>query len=198
VDTKTNINKPNELDKQPKVSNNPSTRLPEVTKGQINSICSNPEVERKRRVNHYQVMQGNTYALKSGKYSKLYPTPQYLLDYLDYVDNLELDHPRKVVEVMTRIIQSNLKRVTLKEHLELSDGEIGNKQLSKMLRDTFVMAQAIGHFIDTQRSEMSNKPFDMQDIRNLTNEERNSALLVVRTALQRLREGKDSFAAIPS
>ena|SRR3989344_3692723 len=78
----------NDLVNQPKVSNDPSSRLPDSTRGLIGTICKNTQVERKRRVNHNQVMQGNTYAIKSGKYSKLHPTPEYLLDYMDYIDEL--------------------------------------------------------------------------------------------------------------
>lgn len=166
------LSQSNELGNQPKVSNDPSTRLPEATKGQINIISSNPEVEQKRRVNHYQTMRGNTYALRSGKYSKLHPTPEYLLDYMGYVDDLQFDQPREIVEFMARIIKSNLKRVTLKEHLELSDGEVGNKQLTQMMKDTFTMAQAIGHFRIIQKTQIHNQQFDNQDVLNLTDDER--------------------------
>lgn len=68
---------PNELDNQPKVSSDPSTRIPESTKGQINTICGNLAIERKRRVNHYQAMRGNSFALRSGNYSKLHPQTFY-------------------------------------------------------------------------------------------------------------------------
>ncbi|OGM28179.1 hypothetical protein A2962_05280 [Candidatus Woesebacteria bacterium RIFCSPLOWO2_01_FULL_39_61] len=179
----------NELVNQPKVSKDPSTRLPEATKGQIKTICSNSEVEQKRRVNHYQVMQGNTFALKSGKYSKIHPTPSHILNYLDFIDDLQLDHPQELIQVMVRIMKSNLKRITLKEHIELSDGGIGNKQLTQIMKDTFVMAQTVGSVVAVNEAQMHNKRFDIKDIQSLGNEERNIALRVVRETLQRLREG---------
>lgn len=198
MNNQANSNQPNESDTQSDVSNDPSTRLPEVTKGQINTICNNPEIERKRRVNHYQAMSGNTFALKTGRYAKLHPTPEYLLNYLEYIDELQFDQPKEVIEVMVRIVKSNLKRITLKEYLELSEGDIGDKRLTAMLKDTFTMTQAIGQFMTNHQSEVNNQPFSYQEIKNLTDDERNSALLVVRTALQRLREGKKDLVVLPS
>lgn len=177
----------------------PSNQIPASTRVQIDKLCQNPVVEQKRRIRHLEVMRGNTNALKNGKYSKLHPTPDYLLGYLDYIDELQFDQTREIIEIMARLIKSNLKRISLKEYLELSDGEIGGKQLSKMLRDTFVMAQSIGHFMAIHKSEMNNQTFDMRDAQNLTYEERNTALIVIRTALQKLREGKNSSVeALPS
>jgi hypothetical protein len=177
---------------------NQDNQLLTSTRGRIDKLCQNAAIDQRRRIRLFEVMRGNTNALKSGKYSKLHPTPEYLLDYLDYVDNLQFDQPREIIELMARIIKSNLKRITLKEYVELPDGEIGNKQLNKMFRDTFVTAQSIGHFIAIQRGKMHNQQFDMQDIRNLTDDERNSALLVIRTALRRLREGKKDLVVLPS
>jgi len=188
---------PNDSNNQPNVSN-PKNRLPETTIGKIGEICQNPEVEKKRRINHYQVMQGNTYALKSGKYSKIHPTPSHILDYLDFIDDLQLDHPQELIQVMVRIIKSNLKRIALKEHIEFSDGEIGNKQLTQIMKDTFVMAQAVGSVVTVNEAQIHNKRFDIEDIQSLDNEERNIALRVVREALQRLREGNNQIHTLPS
>ena len=45
----------------------------------------------------------------------------------------------------------------------------------------------------------TNTPFDMRDVQSLTEEDRNYALLVIRTALQKLREGKNQLSeALPS
>lgn len=184
-------------DKKPNDLLNSSNRLPSSTRGQINVLCNNPAVEQKRRIRHLEAMKGNTNALKSGKYSKLHPTPEHLLDYLNYVDELQFDQPREATELMTRIIKSNLKRITLKEHLELSDGEIGNKQLTQMMKDTFVMTQSIGHFMAIQKDELHNQPFDIRDVQSLTDDERNIALQIIREALQSLRSGK-KLVALPS
>jgi len=61
---------PNDSVNQSNVSICPEDRLPEETKGQIQEICKNPEVEQKRRVNHQEAMRMNTYSLKNGKFSK--------------------------------------------------------------------------------------------------------------------------------
>lgn len=170
-----------------------------VERGQIDKLCQNPVIERRRRERHLEAMRGNTNALKSGKYSKLRQVPQHILNYLDYVDELQFSQPLDVIGLMTGIVQSNLKRISLKEHLDLEDGEIGNKQLSRMLRDTFIMAQAIGQFIAIHKVETKDEPFDIREVRNLTNEDRLSALEVVRTALQRLRSGNNQpIEALPS
>jgi len=108
---------------------------------------------------------------------------------LDFIDDLQLDHPQELIQVMVRIMKSNLKRITLKEHIELSDGGIGNKQLTQIMKDTFVMAQTVGSVVAVNEAQMHNKRFDIKDIQSLGNEERNIALRVVRETLQRLREG---------
>jgi len=185
-------------DKKPNDLPNQGNQLPTSTRGQIDKLCQNPAIEQKRRIRHLEVMRGNTNALKSGNYSKLHPTPEYLFDYLDYVDNLQFDQPREIIELMTRIIKSNLKRIALKEHLESADCEIGNKQLTQMMKDTFVMAQSVGHFVAIQKAEIGNQPFDIQDIRSLTDDEKNVTLQIVRTALQSLRESKNTLATTPS
>ncbi|OGM60262.1 hypothetical protein A2892_04805 [Candidatus Woesebacteria bacterium RIFCSPLOWO2_01_FULL_39_10b] len=69
------MDKPNELDNQPKVSNDPATRLPEATKGKIQELLDNPEIAHKRQVKHQEVMKMNTFNLKHGAFSKYHPTP---------------------------------------------------------------------------------------------------------------------------
>lgn len=137
------MDKPNELDNQPKVSNDPATRLPEATRGHIQDILrDNPQAEALRRVKHKQALQGNTHNLRSGKYSKL--LPQYLLDHLSYIDELQFVGTEDVREVIVRLLKTNMKRVALTEFRE-TEGQTLDPQLSRLVRDSFVMAQAVYH-----------------------------------------------------
>jgi len=132
---------PNELDSQPKVSNDPATRLPEATKGQIQNILQDsPEVEAIRRINHKQALRGNTHNLRTGKYSKL--LPQYLLNHLAYIDELTFVGVDDIRNTVIRLLKTNLKRVALAEYRE-AEGQSLDQHLSKLVRDSFVMAHAI-------------------------------------------------------
>ena len=134
-------NQPNELDNQPKVSNDPATRLPEATKGQIQNILQDsPEVEAIRRINHKQALRGNTHNLRSGKYSKL--LPQYLLNHLAYIDELTFVGVDDIRNTVIRLLKTNLKRVALAEYRE-AEGQSIDPHLSKLVRDSFIMAHAI-------------------------------------------------------
>ncbi len=131
----------NEPDNQPKVSNDPTARLPEVTRGHIQDILRDtPQAEALRRVKHKQALEGNTHNLKTGKYSKL--LPQYLLDHLSYIDELSFIGTEDVRDVIVRLLKTNIKRVTLAEYRE-AEGQTLDPQLSKLVRDSFVMAQAV-------------------------------------------------------
>jgi len=189
--------KPNELDQQSKVSSDSSSRLPDKTRGKILEICDNPEIEDKRRVRHLEVMKMNTFNWRHGRFSKHYPTPQYLNSYFDYIDELDLTNPFEAREATVKLIRSNLKRIVLQEYFELVKGGNENSDLSKLIRDTIIL---LHNFQQVPLSNTAtNTPFDMRDVQNLTNEDRNCALLVVRTALQKLREGKNRPSeALPS
>lgn len=132
-----NQNQPNELDNQPKVSNESSVRLPEATKGKIRELLDNPEIAHKRRVKHQEAMKMNTFNLRHGAFSKYHPTPQYLQSYLSYIDDLTFEDRKDVREGLMKLVKTNLKRVALAEHFELVNGNI-DPQLSKLMRDTFV------------------------------------------------------------
>lgn len=132
---------PNELGNQPKVSNDPSERLPEATRGHIQDILrDNPQAKALRRVKHKQALQGNTHNLRNGKYSKL--LPQYLLDHLSYIDELQFIGTEDVREVVVRLLKTNMKRVALAEFRE-AKGQTLDPQLSRLVRDSFVMAHAV-------------------------------------------------------
>lgn len=131
-----NNDQPNELDNQPKVSD-PATRLPEATKGKIQELLDNPEIAHKRQVKHQEVMKMNTFNLKHGAFSKYHPTPQYLQNYLSYIDDLTFEDTKDVREGLMKLVKTNLKRLALAEYFELVNGNI-DPQLSKLTRDTFV------------------------------------------------------------
>src|SRR3989344_6910312 len=137
-----NPNMPNESNNQPKVSNDPSMRLPEATTGRIQELLDNPEIAHKRQVKHQEVMKMNTFNLKHGTFSKYHPTPSYLQDYLEFLDNVTFENRNDVREAIMKLIRSNLKRVALAEHFELTNGNI-DPQLSKLIRDTFVQLHCI-------------------------------------------------------
>jgi hypothetical protein len=122
--------KPNELDQQSEVSSNPSSRLPDKTRGKILEICDNPEIADKRRVRHLEVMKMNTFNWRHGRFSKHYPTPQYLNSYFDHIDDLDLTNPYEVREATVKLIKSNLKRIALQEYFELVRGGNENSDLS--------------------------------------------------------------------
>lgn len=137
-----NNDQSNELDNQPNVSNDPTSRLPQATRGQINSIVSsNPQIDNFRRVRHKEVMQGNTFHLKTGKYSK--QLPQYLIDYLSFIDDLSFDNPKVSRDMVTRLVWANLKRIALAEYREQVEYNSIDPQLSRLVRDTYVMAMGI-------------------------------------------------------
>src|SRR3989344_6824390 len=123
---------PNESNNQPKVSNDPSMRLPEATKGKIQELLDNPEIAHKRQVKHQEAMKMNTFNLKHGAFSKYHPTPQYLQNYLSYIDNLTFEDKEEVRAGLLKLAKTNLKRVALGEHFELVNGGI-DPQLSKLM-----------------------------------------------------------------
>ena len=161
-----NNDQPNELDNQPKVSNDPSTRLPEATRGQIHNIVSNdPKIDYLRRARHKEVMRGNTFHLKTGKYSK--QLPKYLIDYLSFIDDLSFDNPKVSRDMVTRLVWANLKRIALAEYREQAENNTLDPQLTKLIRDTYVMTMGIHQ---TPSLLQENKANEL-DLRGLTNEQ---------------------------
>lgn len=158
-------NQPNELDIRPNVSNDPSTRLPKATKGCIQDILrDNQQVEVKRRINHKQALLGNTHNLKTGKYSRL--LPPYLLDHLSYIDELQFVGSEDIQEIVIRLLKSNMKRVALAEYREI-EGQTLDPYLSKLIRDTYVMAMSFYQTQGLLQAEQKNE----LDLRGLNNEQ---------------------------
>lgn len=133
---------PNELDNQSKVSNDPSIRLSESTKGKIQELLDNPEIAHKRQIRHQEVMKMNTFNLRHGAFSKHHPTPEYLQNYLGFIDDITFENRNDVREAIMKLIKANLKRIALAEHFELVNESI-DPQLSKLIRDTFVQLHCI-------------------------------------------------------
>jgi len=156
---------PNELDNQPKVSNDPSTRLPEATRGQIHNIVNDPRIDHLRQARHKEVMRGNTFHLKTGKYSK--QLPQYLIDYLSFIDDLSFDNPKVSRDMVTRLVWANLKRIALAEYREQTENNTIDPQLTKLIRDTYVMAMGLHQ---TPSLLQEDKVSEL-DLRGLTNEQ---------------------------
>src|SRR3989338_2788458 len=185
---------PNELDTQPKVSNDPATRLPEATKGQIHNIVSNdPRIDQLRQVRHKEVMRGNTFHLKTGKYSK--QLPQYLIDYLSFIDDLSFDNPKVSRDMVTRLVWANLKRIALAEYREQVENSTLDPQLTKLIRDTYVMAMGL-HQTPSLLQEDKVSELDLRGM-NLNNEQIEAIDQLV-TSLQALCEPDDPLDLLPS
>lgn len=192
VDTKGNNNQSNELDTQPKVSNDPAMRLPETTRGQIHNIVSNdPKIDLLRQVRHKEVMRGNTFHLKTGKYSK--QLPQYLIDYLSFIDDLSFDNPKVSRDMVTRLVWANLKRIALAEYREQAENSTLDPQLTKLIRDTYVMTMGLHQ---TPSLLQENKANEL-DLRGLTNEQLEAIDQLV-VSLGALCEPDDPLDLLPS
>lgn len=186
------MNEPNESDNQPKVSSNASQRLPEATRGQIHNIVSNdPKIDRLRQVRHKEVMRGNTFHLKTGKYSK--QLPQYLIDYLSFIDDLSFDKPEVSKDIVTRLVWANLKRIALAEYREQVENNTLDPQLTKLIRDTYVMTMGLHQ---TPSLLQENKA-DELDLRGLNNEQLEAIDQLV-VSLRVLCEPDDPLDSLPS
>jgi len=188
------MNEPNELDTQPKVSSDPATRLPEATRGDIHNIVSNdPKIEYLRRARHKEVMRGNTFHLKTGKYSK--QLPQYLIDYLSFVDDLSFDKLEVSRDIVIRLVWANLKRIALAEYREQIENNTLDPQLTKLIRDTYVMTMGL-HQTPSLLQEDKASELDLQGM-NLNNEQIEAIDQLV-TSLQALCEPDDPLDLLPS
>ncbi len=190
------VNQSNELDNQPKVSDDPASRLPQTTRGQINNIVqNNPKIDLLRRTRHKEVMKGNTYHLSTGKYSKL--IPKHIIDYLAFIDDLQFDKFEASRDVVIRLLKANLKRIALAEYREQVENNSLDPQLSKLIRDTYVMAIGVHQTPSLLKAETSEL-----DFRGLTDEQV-AALEQFSTALNELVWGSnqkepDAITVIPS
>jgi hypothetical protein len=183
---------PNELGSQPKVSNDASGRLPEATRGQIHNIVNNdPKIDRLRQARHKEIMRGNTFHLKTGKYSK--KLPQYLIDYLSFIDDLTFDKPEVSRDVVIRLVWANLKRIAIAEYREQVENNTLDPQLTKLVRDTYVMTMGLHQtpslFQQDKTSEL--------DLRGLNNEQLEAIDQLV-MSLQVLCEPDDPLDLLPS
>ena len=183
---------PNDSIIQSNVSINPEDRLPEETKGQIQEICKNPEIEQKRRINHQEIMQMNTYALKNGKFSKNFPTPDYLFEYFNFLDELQLQNPDEIRITMVKLTVDNLKRATLQMHIEQEKGGEQDRNLSKLIRETFMMLQVLlnPNALQNLIGNQMNTQINLGTINHLNEDERQTALTIIKNALA----GTDSQA----
>ena len=183
---------PNESNNQPKVSNDPSMRLPEATKGRIQELLDNPEIAHKRQVKHQEVMKMNTFNLKHGAFSKYHPTPRYLQNYLEFLDNVTFENRNDVREAIMKLIRTNLKRVALAEHFELINGNI-DSQLSKLIRDAFVQLHCI-YQIPSMLVPPEPEPINLAGLNN----EQLDAIDNLVVSLRELCEPDELEYAIPS
>lgn len=176
---------PNDSVIQSNVSINPEDRLPEETKGQIQEICKNPEIEQKRRVNHQEAMRMNTYSLKNGKFSKNFPTPDFLFEYFDFLDDLEFNSPDEVRQAMVKLTIDNLKRATMQMHIEQEKGGEQDRNLSKLIRETFTMLQVLlnPNALQNLIGNQMNTQINLGTINHLNEDERQTALNIIKNAL---------------
>src|SRR3990172_1598808 len=176
---------PNDSIIQSNVSSNPEDRLPPETKGKIQEICKDPTVEQKRRINHQEIMQMNTYALKNGKFSKNFPTPDYLFEYFNFLDELELHNPDEIRLTMVKLTIDNLKRATLQMHIEQEKGGEQDRNLSKLIRETFTMLQVLlnPNALQNLIGNQMNTQINLGTINHLNDDERQTALNIIKNAL---------------
>jgi len=176
---------PNDSIIQSNVSSNPEDRLPPETKGQIQEICKDPTVEQKRRINHQEVMQMNTNALKNGKFSKNFPTPDYLFEYFNFLDELVLHNPDEIRLTMVKLTIDNLKRATLQMHIEQEKGGEQDRNLSKLIRETFTMLQVLlnPNALQNLIGNQMNTQINLGTINHLNEDERQTALNIIKNAL---------------
>src|SRR3989344_1102731 len=176
---------PNDSVNQSNVSICPEDRLPEETKGQIQEICKNPEVEQKRRVNHQEAMRMNTYSLKNGKFSKNFPTPDFLFEYFNFLDDLEFNSSDEVRQAMVKLTIDNLKRATLQMHIEQEKGGEQDRNLSKLIRETFTMLQVLlnPNALQNLIGNQMNTQINLGTINHLNEDERQTALNIIKNAL---------------
>lgn len=185
-------NQPNELDNQPKVSSDPTMRLPEATRGQIHNIVSNdPKIDLLRQIRHKEVMRGNTFHLKTGKYSK--QLPQYLIDYLSFIDDLSFDKPEVSRDIVVRLVWTNLKRIALAEYREQVENTALDPQLTKLIRDTYVMTMGLHQTPSLLQEDKASG----LDLRGLTNEQLEAINQLV-VSLGALCEPDDPLDLLPS
>src|ERR1700716_545630 len=84
--------------------------LPASTKGKIQQLTKNPEIEAKRRANHQAAMLMNRNNWKHGKYSTNYPIPDSLQAHLEALEGLSLAQSGEAKAAIASLAKNNLKR----------------------------------------------------------------------------------------
>ena len=95
------------------------------------------DYEPKRKLNAALANIGNTHNWKHGKFSRYKPSPKWLFDVLDYIDQNDLDEDQ-AKEHIANLIKMNLKRVQISQLFEQLDGGVQDPKLTTMIRDTIM------------------------------------------------------------
>jgi hypothetical protein len=159
------------------------------TVGNIMKLRQDPSFEAKRIAKHKEAMSMNTFNWKHGKFSKYHATPEYVHKYLDEIDNIDLDNPDEIKNVLLALLQANLKRITLQQFFELADGGVQDKALTNLMKDTIGQ---LGELYNTKVSPavpgtVNATQINIGDISRLTEEDRLSARSILRAAIEQSR-----------
>jgi len=115
--------------------NEPSDNLPRSTRGKIQELTKDPEIEAKRRANHKAAMRLNRNNWKHGKYSANYPVPDSLQTHLEAIESLSLTQPGECRVAIANLAKNNLKRIARLEYFESIKGT-EDASLSRLIKDT--------------------------------------------------------------
>jgi hypothetical protein len=115
--------------------NEPINNLPASTKGKIQDLIKDPEIEAKRRTNHQAAMLMNRNNWKHGKYSTNYPVPDSLVAHLEALESLSLTQTGEAKAAIANLAIGNLKRIARLEYFESIKG-VEDASLSRLIKDT--------------------------------------------------------------
>jgi hypothetical protein len=117
------------------VPNESPDNLPSSTRGKIQELTKNPEIEAKRRANHKVAMRLNRNNWKHGKYSTNYPVPDSLQTHLEAIESLSLTQAGECRVAIANLAKNNLKRIARLEYFESIKGT-EDTSLSRLIKDT--------------------------------------------------------------
>lgn len=170
--------------------NEPPDNLPASTRGKIQDLTKDPEVEAKRRANHQAAMRLNRNNWKHGKYSTNYPIPDSLQAHLEALESLTLIQPSEARAAIASLARSNLKRIARLEYFESVKG-IEDASLSRLIKDT---ALILKHLDNSQPSmgfnQQNNVQFNVTDVRGLSDNDRAIAREWVQSKLDEIERKK--------
>jgi hypothetical protein len=170
--------------------NEPTDNLPASTRGKIQELTKNPEIEAKRKANHQAAMQLNRNNWKTGKYSTNYPVPDMLIEHLEALESLSLTQPSEARDAIASLARSNLKRIARLEYFESVKGT-ENASLSRLIKDT---ALILKHLDNSQPSlgfsQQNNVQFSVTDVRGLSDNDRAIAREWVQSKLDEIESNK--------